>query len=146
MTKRYRQGEFKLGPISFELVRGELTGIVGMNASGKTTLLNLILGRLRNDEGDLRYPAFGQTPKWAKIKSQIASVDQLPERWHGSLRQNLNHTAAAYGTFGRENAELVDWYAHRYGLNDYADATWDEISGGFKIRFELVRALLAGQH
>src|SRR5262245_30323086 len=47
ITKRFSRSDFKLGPLSFELVRGEITGVVGMNASGKTTLLNLVLGRLR---------------------------------------------------------------------------------------------------
>jgi ABC-type multidrug transport system ATPase subunit len=114
-----------------------------MNASGKTTLLNLILGRLRPEEGHIAYPALGVNASWAKIKSRLASVDQLPERWYGSLRHNLNHTAAAFGVLGKSNEELVNWYVHRYGLHEFADATWDEISGGFKIRFELVRALLS---
>ena len=69
-------------------------------------------------------------------------VDQLPERWYGLLRHNLNHTAAAYGVLGRDNRELVDWYVHRYGLHEYADSTWDEDLRRLEIRFELVRALL----
>jgi ABC-2 type transport system ATP-binding protein len=143
ITRRFSRSDFKLGPLSFELVRGEITGVVGMNASGKTTLLNLILGRLRPDEGQITYPALGANASWGKIKSQLASVDQLPERWYSSLHHNLNHTAAAFGVLGRRNEELVNWYVHRYGLHEFADATWDEISGGFKIRFELVRALLS---
>lgn len=143
LTKRYGRSDFSLGPISFELLRGEITGVVGMNASGKTTLLNLITGRIRHQSGTLDYPALGAKRNWPRIKSQIAIVDQLPERWFGLLRHNLNHTAAAFGVFGHENEDLVDWYVHRYGLNEYADSTWDEISGGFRIRFELVRALLS---
>jgi ABC-2 type transport system ATP-binding protein len=143
ITKRFSRSDFKLGPLSFELVRGEITGVVGMNASGKTTLLNLVLGRLSPEEGHITYPALGENASWAKIKSQLASVDQLPERWYGSLRHNLNHTAAAFGVLGSKNKDLVDWYVQRYGLHEFADATWDEISGGFKIRFELVRALLS---
>jgi ABC-2 type transport system ATP-binding protein len=143
ITKRFSRSDFKLGPLSFELVRGEITGVVGMNASGKTTLLNLVLGRLRPEEGHITYPALGAKASWAKIKGRLASVDQLPERWYGSLRHNLNHTAAAFGVLGSKNKDLVDWYVHRYGLHEFADATWDEISGGFKIRFELVRALLS---
>jgi ABC transporter len=85
IVKRFSRSDFKLGPLSFELVRGEITGVVGMNASGKTTLLNLILGRLRPEEGHITYPAIGANASWAKIKSQLASVDQLPERWYGSL-------------------------------------------------------------
>ena len=44
---------------------------------------------------------------------------------------------------GRRNRELIDWHIERYGLAQYEDAIWDEISGGYKIRFELVRALIS---
>ena len=44
IVKQFSRSDFKLGPLSFALARGEITGVVGMNASGKTTLLNLILG------------------------------------------------------------------------------------------------------
>ena len=72
ITKRFSRSDFKLGPLSFELVRGEITGVVGMNASGKTTLLNLVLGRLRPEEGHITYPALGANANWGRINSQLA--------------------------------------------------------------------------
>ena len=39
LTKVYAASQFRLRPISLELGRGEILGIVGVNASGKTTLL-----------------------------------------------------------------------------------------------------------
>jgi ABC-2 type transport system ATP-binding protein len=139
----YQRSAFKLGPVSFELKAGEITGVVGMNASGKTTMLRCLLGEMRPDKGRVTYPAIErQTKDWFKIKGALGYVAQLPERWSGRLRTNLNYTAAAYGLTGKRNQELVDWYIHRYGLETYQDARWDQISGGFKIRFELVRALL----
>lgn len=143
VERRYANGDFKLGPVSLELCAGEITGVVGMNASGKTTLLRILMGELAVDKGIVSYPAL-QTERinWPRVKSQIAYVAQLPSPWSGTQRTNLNFTAAAYGCTGQENEELVEWYLHRYGLKEYENARWDEISGGFKIRFELVRALL----
>jgi ABC-2 type transport system ATP-binding protein len=80
---------------------------------------------------------------WLKVKSKVAFVPQLPERWYGRLRNNLNFVAATYGARGLANQELVDWQLARYGLQEYENAQWDEISGGYKIRFELARALVA---
>jgi ABC-type multidrug transport system ATPase subunit len=100
-------------------------------------------GEIAPSSGSLTYPKLStRRGDWLSIRNQIGYVAQMPERWHGRLRLNLNYTAAAYGSFGKENDELVDWYVHRYGLKEYEDATWGRISGGFKIRFELVRALL----
>jgi ABC-type multidrug transport system ATPase subunit len=144
ISRRHGRTGFFLHPISCELRAGQITGVVGMNASGKTTFLRILLGELRKDSGEIRYFGMaGRKTNWLEIKGAIGYVPQLPGRWPGRLLHNLNHTAAAYGKTGRKNVEIIDDYVHRYGLYDYRDATWDEISGGFKIRFELVRALLS---
>ncbi len=143
IQKVYKASGFSLGPISFELRTGEITGVVGRNASGKTTLLRVILGEIRPDFGALQYPTLSREGRgWKVIKRQIASVNQLPVRWYGRLRTNLSFWAAAHGVFGRRNRDLVDWVIARYELTPYENATWDEISGGYKIRFELARALV----
>ena len=144
LVRRYEQGSFRLGPISLELRAGEITAIVGRNASGKTTFLRLINGELQPDSGHLTYPMLQSVgDDWLKVKSKVAFVPQLPERWYGRLRNNLNFVAATYGARGLANQELVDWQLARYGLQEYENAQWDEISGGYKIRFELARALVA---
>jgi ABC-type multidrug transport system ATPase subunit len=144
LARKYEHGSFRLGPISLELRAGEITAIVGRNASGKTTFLRLINGELQLDSGHLSYPMLQSVgDDWLKVKSKVAFVPQLPERWHGRLRNNLNFVAATYGARGAANRELVDWQLARYGLQEYENAQWDQISGGYKIRFELARALIA---
>jgi branched-chain amino acid transport system ATP-binding protein len=39
--------------VSFELVKGEITSIIGTNGAGKTTLFNLLTGHIRPDSGDI---------------------------------------------------------------------------------------------
>jgi ABC-2 type transport system ATP-binding protein len=58
------------------------------------------------------------------------------------LKQNLHLEATAHGIKGDENKERVDYIIHRLGLTKYANARWSEISSGYKLRFELARALL----
>jgi ABC-2 type transport system ATP-binding protein len=144
LARKYEHGSFRFGPISLELRAGEITAIVGRNASGKTTFLRLVNGELQPDSGHLTYPMLQSVgDDWLTVKSKVAFVPQLPERWYGRLRNNLNFVAATYGARGVANQELVDWQLARYGLQDYENAQWDEISGGYKIRFELARALVA---
>lgn len=144
ITRKYARGGFSLNPISLDLRAGEITGIVGRNASGKTTLLKLLMGEIKPDAGELTFPSLTRTGKgWNHIKNQIGYVSQLPDKWQGRLRHNLNFVAAANAQKGQDVSEIVDWNVSRYDLERYADATWDEISGGYKIRFELVRALVS---
>jgi ABC-type multidrug transport system fused ATPase/permease subunit len=133
LARKYEQGSFRLGPISLELRSGEITAIVGRNASGKTTFLRLINGELRPDSGHLTYPMLQSIgDDWLTVKSKVAFVPQLPERWHGRLRNNLNFVAATYGARGVANRDLVDWQLARYGLQEYENAQWDEISAATK--------------
>jgi ABC-2 type transport system ATP-binding protein len=146
LVRGYQRSRFKLGEISLELRAGEITAVVGRNASGKTTFLRMVAGELLPDSGHISYPMLttaSAMPDWLDIRGKIAFVPQLPERWHGRLRHNLNYVAATFGAKGEANRELVDWHVTRYGLRDYENAVWDEISGGYKIRFELVRALVS---
>ena len=43
---------------------------------------------------------------------------------------------------GKADAEQVEWHLHRYGLLDYAGMSWAELSGGYRTRAQLARALL----
>lgn len=50
VTKRFG-GLTALNKVSFNVIKGEIFGIIGPNGSGKTTLLNVITGLLKPDEG-----------------------------------------------------------------------------------------------
>ena len=46
-----RLGSFRLKDISIEIPDGYICALVGQNASGKTTLIKMILGLCRPDDG-----------------------------------------------------------------------------------------------
>jgi ABC-type multidrug transport system ATPase subunit len=146
VSKSYGNSDFFLNDISLELNRGEILGIVGVNASGKTTLLRMLLGELRPSSGLISYPAFKedpQKPNWIKIKQRIAYVSQTLPRWPGRLIDNLQYVASVYGRDWKDIDKHLDLLLQRYGLDRFKNAFWDEISGGYKTRFEIVRALLS---
>ncbi|MDP1800255.1 MAG: cyclic peptide export ABC transporter [Bacteroidota bacterium] len=49
------RSSFSVGPLSFELQKGEAIFIYGGNGSGKTTLLNAVLGILQSNSGTIRF-------------------------------------------------------------------------------------------
>jgi ABC-type multidrug transport system ATPase subunit len=146
LSKTYGNSDFCLSDISLELNRGEILGIVGVNASGKTTLLRMLLGELRPSTGVITYPAFKQDPQkpnWTEIKRRIAYVSQTLPRWPGRVIDNLQYIASVYGQEWKDIDRYLDLLLQRYGLDRFKQASWDEISGGYKTRFEIVRALLS---
>ncbi|MEZ4825907.1 MAG: ABC transporter ATP-binding protein [Bacteroidia bacterium] len=145
MTKTYVSPRytFQLPPVDLQLRLGEITGVVGENGNGKTTLLRMVAGDLEASGGTLRYPRFTtEYGDWYKIKQNIAFITQHLPVWQGLLKENLHFTAAIHGLRGVENEERVDFIIHRLGLTKYEGARWSEISSGYKLRFELARALV----
>jgi ABC-2 type transport system ATP-binding protein len=142
----YGRTGFRLQNVNLDLRLGEITGVVGENANGKTTLFNIIAGRIRHTSGTLWFPELGAaTPnqvQWAKVKRDIAYVPQILERWHGSLRENLAYAAAVHGLRGSANKDEVDYIVERLDLRAHLKKRWTELSGGFRLRFELARALV----
>ncbi|HEY5557945.1 ABC-F family ATP-binding cassette domain-containing protein [Acetobacterium sp.] len=65
---------------SFELYKGEHMGIVGRNGTGKTTLLNSLIGEVIPDEGEIRWQKgikVGYLDQHAKIDKEISVFDYL---------------------------------------------------------------------
>ncbi len=141
ISKAYRRGNFSLKPISIELAAGEITGVVGENGNGKTTLLRCIAGQLAVDSGTLEYAGIKANDHY-QIKSTVAFIPQRIPRWFGRLRDNLHFSAALSGITGDENELLVDFMLERFGLAEYAELNWSQISSGYRTRFEIARVLL----
>lgn len=145
ISKTFRSPNFTftLPHLDLDLRMGEITGIVGENGNGKTTLLRMVAGELEVTEGEIDYPVFG-VPRgdWYRIKQEIAFIPQALKSWKGFLKENLHFTAAIHGIRGQDNEEQVDFVIHRLGLTQYKDALWSEISSGYKLRFEMARALV----
>lgn len=141
LQKTYNTGHFSLKPISFSLHTGQVLGVVGENGNGKTTLLRCVAGQLATDGGTVRYHLL-QHPDYYAIKNHIAFIPQRIPRWYGYLKDNLHFSAAIAGIHGEQNDLMVDFMLERLNLTKYAHLTWNQISSGYRTRFEIARILL----
>ena len=126
---------FKLGPLDITLQRGEVLGLVGVNASGKTTILRMLSGDILPDSGEVEYPAFGQLEKvhdWSSVHSRIARVVQGASQWPGKVLSNLQFVAQSYATSSTNWEEDLDRLLIRHELDQFKNHKRPEISGGFR--------------
>lgn len=143
VCKKFTRTQFELKDINFQIRLGEITGVVGENGNGKTTLLRLLSGRLRSDSGRVIYnPKFVTPHSIDSIQREIAFLPQEPERVYGKVLTSIRLSAAVYGIYGEENEFEVDYIIHRLGLTDYTHVYWSELSGGYKVRFALARIMV----
>ncbi|WP_314086986.1 ATP-binding cassette domain-containing protein [uncultured Gemella sp.] len=67
VSKQYKDANFKLENISFDINKKEVIGIIGRNGTGKSTILKMINGIVSYDSGDILY-------KNSSIQSMDAST------------------------------------------------------------------------
>lgn len=146
MVKTYRSTDppFTLGPIDLELNYGQITGVVGENGNGKSTLLRMVAGMVKIDGGELAYPALCQQPiNWHKVKGKIGYIPQRLEKWSRSVHENLRFYAAIHGIRGKEADQEIEFILRRMNLHSFLHSNWENLSGGYQMRFEIARALIA---
>jgi len=122
--------------INFDLDRGQLIAVVGNVGSGKSSLINSILGEVRALSGSLA------------VKGRLAYAAQTPFIFNDTLKQNVLF-ARRDETFDEERYQLaISACALHHDLNLLSDGDETEIgekgitlSGGQKARVSLARAL-----
>lgn len=121
--------------ISFEIQPGEAVGIIGRNGTGKSTLLRLIAGVLKPDEGEVL------------VRGKVAPLIQLSAGFSGDLsgRENVFLVASLHGLSRKEIKakfdEIVDFAGEQ--VRDAIDSPVRHYSSGMKVRlaFSLVSRL-----
>lgn len=142
LSKKYSRGKFELGEISMQIKTGEVWGLVGENGNGKTTLLRILAKELSFDNGTLEFSFTEKNVNDYDLRTQLVYIPQRTKKWYGSLKDNLKLTATHYGVTGEANELLVLMYIIRFGLWKYRDYYWNQLSSGYKMRFELARTFL----
>lgn len=102
-----------LAGIDFTVDQGEVVGLLGRNGAGKTTLINLVMGMLAPDEGQVR--VFGRDPRREPVAVRkrigfVAEDQELPPFL--KVGQVLAMYRDLYPDWDRDAAdELVDRFA-----------------------------------
>jgi ATP-binding cassette subfamily B protein len=90
ISYRYASSGRGLQGIELHLSRGSFTVITGRIASGKTTLLRVLLGLLPRQSGEIRWNGqIVQDPASFLVPPRCAYIAQVPWLFSGTLRENI---------------------------------------------------------
>jgi ABC-2 type transport system ATP-binding protein len=148
VTKTYRRSHLGritrsvgVEALSFVVERGEVLGLLGLNGSGKTTTIKLILGLLRADAGTIEVLG-----KKMPDRPVLARVGYLPEAGylsrHLTGREDLSLLACLSGLGPAERREKVPRMLEQVGLARAADRRVGEYSKGMVQRASIAQALV----
>ncbi|ASJ11600.1 ABC transporter ATP-binding protein [Thermococcus thioreducens] len=129
-----------LSDVSFTVEDGEIVGVIGPNAAGKTTLIRILSCLLKPDSGEVRI--FGKKP--CQVKGLFALLPQDVKAHFYTLtpRDYAYHYLRMRG-LGREEARrTADDAMKLFGI-DYADEPMSTLSGGMVRRALLAMVLSA---
>ena len=135
--------------ISFDMQQGEILGIIGGTGSGKSTLVQVLLGLYKPDKGTVALHQAGHSPRdLAQWRSWIAYVPQKVELFKGTIRSNLtlgmDEAVSDHELWqALEIAQAKDFISEKEGqLDAEVQAGGRNFSGGQKQRLSLARAVL----
>ena len=138
-----------LRDISFRMKEGEILGIIGGTGSGKSSLVQVLLGLYPADKGSISLYRDGRSPRdLSEWRSWMAYVPQKVELFKGTIRSNLtlgmDEAVSDHELWqALEIAQAKDFISEKEGqLNAEVQAGGRNFSGGQKQRLSLARAVL----
>ncbi|MDL2398695.1 ATP-binding cassette domain-containing protein [Rhizobium mayense] len=143
VTKRFDAAKPALDAITGAVRGGEITGLVGPDGAGKTTLIRLLTGLMLPESGTVEVLGFDTRNDAAAIQ---AGIGYMPQRFglyeDLSVQENLDLYADLRGLPRHERAATFDELLTFTDLKRFTSRLAGKLSGGMKQKLGLACALL----
>jgi ABC-2 type transport system ATP-binding protein len=127
--------------ISFRIVRGSITGLLGGNGAGKTTTIAMIMGLVLPTSGRIHVLGYPMPEQSAEVLGRMnfeSPYVDMPMRL--TVRQNLTIFGKLYAV--KDLPARIDQLASDLDLRDFLDRANGKLSAGQKTRVALAKALI----
>jgi ABC-2 type transport system ATP-binding protein len=129
--------------LNLEVKIGEIYGLVGPDASGKTTTLRMLCGILPPDGGEAMVAGFDVKKEAEHVKEKVG---YLPQRFglYGDLTvlENINFYADLYQVPKKERKDRIGRLLRFANLEPFVKRKAQDLSGGMKQKLGLISALI----
>jgi ABC-2 type transport system ATP-binding protein len=130
--------------LNAQVLAGMITGLVGPDGAGKTTLIRLLAGLLLPASGSIRVLGFDPTTEPEEIRTRIGYMPQRFGLYEDlTVRQNLTLYADLRNVVGEEREESFERLLTFTDLKAFQARKAGALSGGMKQKLGLACALVS---
>jgi len=137
------ESNWQLGPLSFDVSKNKMTGLIGANGSGKSSVLRMLALR-KKWQGEISI--FGKNVKKYSLNDFAKTLGYLPQKTVYQYNFSVIETvgfgryphSGAFGFFSRDDKQIIENCLEETDLKDLRYRKLNELSGG-----ELQRVFLA---
>lgn len=134
--------------ISLSIVQGDYVAIIGPNGGGKSTLLKLILKRLKKDKGDISLFStpqeyFNAYDKIGYVAQNSVQIDtNFPITVEEVILSGLAYKRSFFTKMPNNELQYMQHLMHTFDILEIKKQLIGDLSGGQRQRVMITRALL----
>ncbi|WP_342259161.1 ABC transporter ATP-binding protein [Spiroplasma endosymbiont of Dioctria linearis] len=130
----------KIGPISFQIEKGKICGLLGTSGSGKTVILNSLLGIIKKYKGSILIDKLKRkSRKYHKSNRRIGYYTQMDFALHDISAYNfLKDSCMIMGVKKKKIKEKVKYWMQYFDVWEHRNKKLKDYSWGMKNRMNLI--------
>lgn len=129
--------------LNLEVKKGEIFGLVGPDASGKTTILRMLCGILPPDHGEAKIAGLDIKKEGDLIKEKVGYLPQRFALYNDlTVIENINFYADIYKVPRKIKQERIERLLKVANLGNFKKHKTQDLSGGMKQKLGLICALI----
>lgn len=139
------KGQYKtiVDDIDLKIEKGSITGIIGRNGAGKSSLIKILSGLIVPTQGDILLDGKDishYSSRELALKRSVLS-QEIPVSFGLSVLDILLMGRFPHGNLSLEDYKIVDEVIESLNLNDLLDTSYPSLSGGERQKVQFGRAL-----
>ena len=129
--------------VSFEIPRHGIYGLLGANGAGKSTVMNIMCGVLKQTVGDVIIAGVNTKRDTIAAKKHIGFLPQKPPLYQDlTVEEYLTHAADLRWVTPREMKKAVEEVMERCAITHFRKRLLKNLSGGYQQRVGIAQAIV----